>query len=75
MDDRPACTQCDACKLRIERNAQGWEAYCTFLRKGGKLIAWQYGTQLAWAKTELLDKLNARISPRWCPQRGKGEKE
>ena len=74
MTDRPACTQCDAFKLRIDKGAKGWEAYCTATNSRGRLIAWQYGTKLTWTKNELIDKLNTKICPGWCPKWEKGEK-
>lgn len=73
MAERPACTQCAACRMKIEKGAKGWEAYCTAVSGRGRLIAWQYGTNLGWTKRELIDKLNAKICPRWCPKREDGK--
>ena len=76
MNDRPACTQCNACRLQMEISAKGWEAYCTAAGNGkrGRLIMWQFGHGLAWAKKELIDRLNTKICPAWCPAWERGEK-
>ena len=73
MNDRPACTECEFCKMKIENGAKGWEAYCTAGPRN-KLIMIQYGGRLGWTKQELIDRMNARICPGWCPMWKRGEK-
>jgi hypothetical protein len=74
LNERPTCDGCEFCRLRMQRDAGGWEAYCTAMSKGGKFIAVQYGLKLNWAKRELLDRLNTRICPSWCPKWQRGDK-
>lgn len=69
MDERPVCLECEVFKLR-RADMSGWLALCTARSGRGRVIEWQYATDLKWAKKELKDKMHVRICPRWCPKRG-----
>jgi len=75
--DIPACGECEYKDMRkIGRtDTPGWCAVCVAQSSRGRVIEYQYARDTKWARREVVDKVEARIAPRWCPKRRKNNGE
>lgn len=73
--DVPACIECEHMAMRRVGKADfhGWCAACVARSGRGRVIEYQYARDTKWAKREVIDKVEARIAPRWCPKRNEKE--
>lgn len=70
MAEKPVCSECEFYRfIKARGSVPGYECYCTAQSLRGRLIDYQYGRSQAWTRQELVDRMEIRICPKWCPKK------